>query len=283
MGNKKTEEVVVPEKTNTDLALYDYGQDAQLGFDNTTTADYSIPFIGLLQSNSPEVGQNPQARVAGASVGMLINSVNNRLWPGDTGLVFVPCETTRAFVEWVPRLQGGGLVGVHQPDSKVVADAKARNGGAFGKLKTEAGNDLVETFYVYGLILPDENSTFPESAVCIAFKSTMIKSYKDVMYTLRSIKVKAPLYANRLRVTTKFQKNAKGEFMNINLAPIAWKDGSVTDEDVIASLIVPTEQGKKLLAKGKELLEMVRGGIAKVNIEKERNEGGSGEATDEVF
>lgn len=285
-AKKATTETTAVETVNPNagaLTTYDYGQQSNLGFDVMTAADVSVPFITMLQALSPEVGQDPNERIKGATVGMLMNTVTNQLWPGDTGFVFVPCERVRSFVEWVPRVQGGGLVGMHSPESDVITKAKLKTGGSNVGLKSEKGNDLVETFYVYGLVLEDENATAPQFFACIAFKSTMIKAYRDTMFALQSVKgLKAPLFAHRLRVTTFADKNAKGAFSNLRLRPIAWKEGQVTDQDILASLIPPTDGGRLLLEAGQKLLEMVRGGSAKVDLKAEERHNTDGK-TDEVF
>lgn len=279
------ETAVEPAKTGGGaLVAYDYGQDAKLGFDSMTAADIAVPFINVLQALSPEVGQDPNEKVKGAEVGDLLNSISKRVYKGNEGVVFIPCERVRAFVEWVPRAQGGGLVGMHDAESPVVAKAKEKNGGSNIGLKSEKGNDLIETIYVYGLVLEDENATEADGFACIAFTSTKIKHWRDMVYSLQSVKgLKAPLFAHRVRITTFADKNAKGAFANLRLRPIAWKEGQVTDADIMASLVPPTVDGKpsRLLEQGKKLLTMVRGGTAKADMKSQKKEGE--QSGDEVF
>lgn len=284
MAKKSDETAVEPVKTGGEMAVYDYGQNSGLGFDVMGAEDVRIPYLVMLQALSPEVGQDPQHKVKGAAVGMLMNTVTKECWDGDKGLIFVPCERVRAFPEWIPRKQGGGLVGMHAPESDVVLKARQRNGGSTIGLKSEAGNDLAETFYLYGLVLENENDTSPQFAACIAFKSTMIKGYRDTMSALQSVKgLKAPLFAHRLRVTTFADKNAQGAFSNIRMRPVAWKEGVVTDADIRASLVSPSINGKPnpILEAGLKLLESVRGGTAQVDVNSERPV--STEKSDPVF
>lgn len=261
-----TNEEVIPRETgNTDLALFDYGPDASLGFDRMTSADSSVPFISLLQALSPEVDPKSEERLPGAEQGMFHNTVSHQLYAGDTGFVFVPCESVHLIVEWVPRKAGGGLKGIHQPTSQIVVDAIAANGGSIVKLKTKDGNDLVETFYVYGFVLADDGSI--DSIACLAFTSTKIKSYKDMIYRLRTAKVKAPLFAHRVRVTSVGQKNASGSFYNFKIEP-------AIDGDVMKSLIPPKDAAgnpNPLLIAGKRLNDEVRGGKRKADVEKQKD------------
>lgn len=279
----KNEETAVAEKTASAVgAVHDYGTDAGLGFDTLTRADFSIPFLNLLQALSPECGADPAEKVPGAQPGMLLNSVTKELYAGDKGVVFVPCESTRMFVEW--KKDRGGLLGMHSPDAEIVKTCRERNGGSVVKMKTSNGDDLVETFYVYGLLLEEANAERSLGYACIAFTSTKIKTYRDTMYRLRSVKgVQAPLFANRLRITTVVEKNPKGTFSNLRLDP-AVKSGGGPADDVVSSLIPAklNDGPHPLLLEGKKLLEMVRGGVAKADFNSQKPTAGAGGGEEET-
>lgn len=195
---------------------FDYGEMAGVGFENQTRDDYAIPFLGILQGLSPQL-----ETVDGAKPGLIINTVTNDLHPKD-GVAFVPAWTEHLYVEWKPRDQGGGFVGVHAIDSEVVS--QARNGSQeFGKYSTLAGNDLIETFYVYGLVVREDGGL--EQAV-LAFSSTKIKKYKAWMTKAKMIqidlgggrRINAPLPAHRYRLRTIKEKNTKGEYWNWDIS-----------------------------------------------------------------
>jgi hypothetical protein len=232
----------------TDLAT-SYGEYAGAGFDNQTSEDMSIPFLGVLQALSPELQPGAQ-KIKGAEVGNLINTVTKELFDGEkNGVVFQPADTNHVFVEWKPRNQGGGFVAVHQLDSEIVASAKAK-AEKFGKYKTDAGNDLIETFYIAGLLhrsadLAEQVENAPEPMI-VAFTSTKIKAYKQIMTRLRTFKGKPPLFAHRLLIKTWTETNAEGTFANFTITP-------AVNNDVAASLIPPTlgDQPHPLLCKGR--------------------------------
>jgi hypothetical protein len=198
---------------------YDYGADAGVGFENQTNEDVQIPFLGVLQDLSPLV----KDRSTGALPGELFNTVTGERFSAKDGVIFQPVDTKHVYVEWKPRNQGGGFVAIHELDSKVVTDA--RNNQKFGEYKTPAGNELNETFYVTGLLhrsadVAEQANNAPEPMV-IAFASTKIKAYKGIMTRIRTfMNGKAPLFAHRLRITTKPEKNNEGEFHNIAIAPL---------------------------------------------------------------
>ena len=96
--------------------VHDYGEQAGAGYEGTTTDDFAIPYLNLLQAMSPEVAEDG-SKLEGASAGMMVNSVTKELYDGKKGLVFVPCSTSHVFVEWRPRDSGGGIVARHLRNS----------------------------------------------------------------------------------------------------------------------------------------------------------------------
>jgi hypothetical protein len=197
------------------LAAIDYGAYAGMGFETHTAEDYAVPFLGILQSNSPLV------ETTTAKPGMLLNTVTKETFDGKKGVAFIPAATQHVFVEWKPRTLGGGFVAMHPLDSDLVTTAKKDQ--EFGKYKVQKGNpnsnDLVETYYIYGILVKEDGSH--EQSI-IAFTSTKNAIYKQWMTRAKTIQVTQPngtrivppLFAHRYRVTTIGQKNAKGSFFN---------------------------------------------------------------------
>ena len=272
---KKTTEAAeskdLAQKSGAALAVaHDYGAMSGRGFENQTNADISIPFLGVLQPMSPEVERGNAAKIDGAEAGMLFNNVTNELYPD--GVYFQPVDTDHCFVEWRPRNQGGGFVAKHAIDSELVKKVRSTS-AEFNKLKTPAGNDLIETFYVLGYILRDGMSqTTMGEPVMIAFTSTKIKVYKSMNTRVRTIAGRPPLFANRLKITTVSEKNNKGTFFNFKI--------DAADGDLVKSLIPPTLDGKPhpLLVAGEELLKASRSGMTKVNYDSQGGDGGGDEA-----
>jgi len=271
MAKKKTNEVAKNQKC--DLAKLDYGDDAGCGFEGTTNDDFSIPFLSMFQGLSPQVaGENP---LDGAKVGMLFNTVTEEMWDGKEGLIFVPSCRDHCYMEWVPRSQGGGYVGRHELGSEVVVTAKRESTDR--KLKSPSGNDLVETFYMYGVIVMGED--VDPSPVVISFTSTKIRAYRTMMTKLNQVTVgprdkkkKPPLFAHQIRITTVMEKNNKGTYANFRFDPAFGT--------ILESLLDPSSP-VFTIAKG--LSDMVQEGQAKINYDSADSAGSDEEKEEPPF
>ena len=245
----------VEAKKDQAMAAYDYGDDAGSGYESQSGDDIAIPFVSVLQSNSPQCADEDST----ARPGMIYNTVTEEAVSGKEGLVLIPATTQHVFVEFVPRDEGGGFVGVHQVDSPEVKQAKSSC--EFGQYKSSAGNELVETFYVYG-VMEDDDGNAGGMAV-LAFTSSKIKVYKRWNTKLRMFtinnggrKIRPPLFAHRVRLTTEKEKNAKGEFFNFKLQP--------AEGDLQSSLIPP---GDERMEAAKQCKDLIEGGEARASYE----------------
>jgi hypothetical protein len=270
--SKKTE---IAKANNTAVAAgFDYGQDAGAGFENIDKSELSIPFLNLLQPLSAAVEeQQPE----GAKAGMILNTAKQELISGDVGVNIIPVHRDHKIVEWIPRSAGGGFVAAHEPDSEIVVDTKAANGGllvtkeadgSFSNAKTADGNELIETFYLYVLVL-DETGTQPEGFAIISFTSTNIKYYRNFVTAMHTIKgaKNIPIFAHRATLKTLKQKNNKGTFYNFSFKPLR--------ESYVESLINPQEEAY-LIQEAKELRDMVISGAAQAD-HSTQDVGGSSE------
>lgn len=246
-------------------AAFDYGEDVGVGYEEVSNEDFAIPFLSVLQALSPQVGgENP---IEGAKAGMLYNTVTEELIDGKQGLEFVPAHRDHCFIEWVPRDKGGGFVARHDITSDVVTKAK-QDATSFGQYKTPDGNDLVETFYLYGVAIKPEGDVEP---VVIGFTSTKIKVYKKFMTRVNMFqlnqggrKIQPPLFAHRVKLTTASEKNNKGQFHNFALSSA---EGSLKD-----SLLPPDDE--RFMA-AKQLRDLVVSGQARAAHESQDAAGGT--------
>jgi hypothetical protein len=241
------------------VAAYDYGSDQGAGFENTKGSDLSIPFIQVLQSNSPQVEQN---NPEGAKSGMLFNSVTKEMTDGREGIPFLPCHREDSYVEWTPRDNGGGLVDRHDPSSEIVKKAIAASDKKFGKLRLANGNDLVQTSYVYGLTLNKAGDEVEAFAV-VSCSGTKLKPFKAWFTDMYMIKGQPPLFAHRTIIKSVDDSNKKGKFKNFEFVPLK---GTTK-----GSMINPVTEGK-LLEAARDFREMVTSGKAKAAFETQTAE-----------
>lgn len=243
-------------------ATIDYGSDAGAGFENDRPEDIQIPFLTLLQDLSPQVTGVEGKGVEGARAGKMLNAGTGELL-GDT-IFFVPSHFEHVFCEYTPRDKGGGFLGRYLPEDPIVRKALAAAGGSrFARLKTQDGNELVETYYLFGVMVRGEDGFQP---LVIAFSSTKVSVFRRwrsaVKMDTASAKVQAPIFAHFLKVSTVRQKNRKGSFFNFVIAPVK---GSIGD-----SLLPPTDS--KFRA-AREIGKLVAAGKAQAAEEAAEPEG----------
>ena len=252
---------------------FDYGEMKGDGWDNTSQDDFTIPFLAIIQAMSPQVQENEGEYIEGAKAGDLLNTASQELYAGKDGVEFVPCYTQHLFVEWKNRqADGGGFVATHESDSDVARAAKERS-TQFGKytVPVEEGtdHDLVETFYIYGLIVAGDEIVTP---CMISFSSTKIKAYKGIMTPMRQVKGKPPIFAFKLKINTVSEKNTKGTFHNFK---IGFAGGSAVD-----SLMAPDNL---FVVAGKEFKDQIAAGKAKVDHGGGNTGSSSGDDKDAPF
>lgn len=227
----------------------DYGADAGAGMENIDRDELIVPRLTILQSNSPQVEEGGPAQIPGAKAGMLFNLATQEMWDGKEGVKFVAVSRDHNYVEFIPRDAGGGFVGLFDPDDPLVKQLRKAQ-GEYGKLIKEGGNEITETYYIYGLLItPDGEiqSTF------IGFSSTQIKKYKMIVTRLASLlgspKPKYPMFAFRWHLSTVPESNKKGRFHGWRMA----LDGEKTTDALLppdSALYLRAREFNKLLAAG---------------------------------
>lgn len=207
--------------THDDYDLEDLGA----GFEDTSAEDFKLPWLRPLQKGSPQVDPDSAAYIEGAKAGTFINTATGQLVDGKTGFKFLPVHRKHEYIEYVPREQGGGFVSANPPDDPRVQEALKKFGNKRGKAPIGDGNELVETFNMFGLYVPDDPDA-PVQPVVIPFTSSGIDAYKSIMTKLdmlrvsvpgRAEKARLPMFASMLRVTTRFTENKKGSWHKIQI------------------------------------------------------------------
>ena len=208
MPEEKTQ---IAESQKTAIATFDETLlSGGTGLEETTTEDFAIPFIRVLQPMSPQLIKSNRSYVEGASEGDLYNTVTGETYDGEKGINIVPCAYNKKFIEWIPREKGGGLVNAgHDMSilSKCKRDEESR------RYYTSEGNEIVETAQFFVLI----TDPTPQQAV-LAFTSTQLGVARKWLTMLRMARVQnskgesveAPMFAFTYNLASTTQSNDKG-------------------------------------------------------------------------
>lgn len=262
--------VVAPDDAGAVVAADEYAgyaEDAGAGFENQTAADYAIPYIRVLHTQSPEVVAHAEEENSPYRGGMIINSTRQTLYPGKVGMDFIPVTTEHKFVEFVPRDKGGGFVDQYQIDDPLIL--KCQKEQPFGDYTNPAnGNDITETFNLFMLELDGEGNPAP---AVFAFTSTMIRSYREFMTRARNLVLtlpdgrkitKLPLFSHAYRMRSE-RKEKSG---NVWWVPTIAFAGDTAPE----SRVSPSSNIYKM---AKEMREAVLAGRMKAATETLKAEG----------
>tara|TARA_R100000742_G_C4279248_1_gene103346 strand:- start:3711 stop:4505 length:795 start_codon:yes stop_codon:yes gene_type:complete len=250
MANSKTE---LAEKKDSAVSTFD---DTLLsggtGLEETTTEDFAIPFIRVLQPLSPQLQKQHGSFVEGASAGDLYNTVTGSYYDGEKGISIIPCAYNKKFIEWIPREKGGGLVNPNH-DMSILSECTR---DASRRYFTKSGNEIVETAQYFVLVLDPE----PQQAV-LAFTSTQLGVSRKWLSMLRMARVQnskgesvqAPMFAYTYRLSTTTQSNDKG----------SWNGYSINQEGA-------TDMSTALMAR--DFMGAARSGEVQVKEEQQRDD-----------
>mgnify|MGYP003673549726 FL=1 len=189
------------------------------GVEDLKTDDLAIPFINILQSNSPQISKREGKYITGAEAGMLFNTVTNELFDGLDGVDVIPCAYQRTLVEWVPRDMEGGFVASHNPESGILS----------GSVKNERGQDilpngnyLANTAAHYVILL---SKIYGPTQAVISMTSTQLKKSRrwntqmvSQTMTLPDGSIKPmPSFAKAYKLKTMAESNKHGNWFGYDI------------------------------------------------------------------
>lgn len=270
-----SQDVVLKNTTSQDVTVYDFGDDAGVGMEDVKKSEFIVPFLSVLQSNSPEVDE--QDGMPGAAPGMLINKGTKVLYDiAKKGpLTIIPVRRDHNFPEFTPRDAGGGFHGLKAPNDPEVLGLKKEQGD-YGKLKTERNTELTETFYLYCILVDYDGM---ESRIVLGFASTQIKKYQQFMGRTMDIqypgpndtKVNPPIWAHRWKLGVAKEQNKKGKFFGWTLT----LDGERPHDALI-------KRHERLYLEAKSFNEMLKTGEAKAAAPDQKGGAGNADVDEEI-
>jgi len=153
------------------------------GGDDFERDDLKIPFLQILQKNSPQVDEDTSKYVPGAKTGMILNTATKTLYSSEDGVIIIPCKYQREYTEWRSRDEGGGLV------NNFLTDKSCTNGLELNEKRqwvTKDDNTIQEAGVYYVLVV--DPVTFNYEQAVISMSSTQMRPSRDWNTLMRSFK-----------------------------------------------------------------------------------------------
>lgn len=212
-------DVAIPSEFDLDSILDDADAlNADMG-----QGDLAMPFLSIIQSNSPELDEGHAKFHPDAKAGMFVSKVDKALYDGKDGLELVSCGYDRRFVEWRPREIGGGRIADYAPEDPIVRTLEWKEVAGAQKPMLPNGNLLVETHYHYILYRPFGTHEGWQFGV-LPCKGTMTKKSRNMNTALSKEKMvhpktgeirKMPRWFRIWRATTVREANDQNSWFNI--------------------------------------------------------------------
>jgi len=154
-----------------------YADFEDAGMEQADAESFAIPFLRILQSNSPQASKSNGKFIKGAEEGFLYNTVSQDvLDTSDEKLHLVPVYFRRAFMEWKPRGGdgGGGYVAEHDPVTGAELLRTAERDDKNHDILPN-GNELSDTRYHYVMLVRADGSFEP---LLITMERSQLKNSK---------------------------------------------------------------------------------------------------------
>lgn len=219
---KKAEKGGLPAEFEAEL-LEDAGEFEE----HLQQADMAIPFLQVIQAQSPQVTEGDAQFIKEAVKGMLFNTVTKKCYDGrEEGVMIVPIKYKRSFIEWVRREDGGGFVAEHPPEesgnlhTKLNEDRQdiIQEGSRLGV----PGHQIVETATHFVMLIDPETG---DGTPCVlSMSSSQFKVSRNwnsqiatrVVQTSKG-KVKPPRFFDAWRLKTVVLTNDEGTWYGYDL------------------------------------------------------------------
>lgn len=212
----------VAEATTTSVAPADlmdmFEENAGAGLEKIGSDEMQIPFLRILQALSPQLNKQDSLYIKGAEQGDLFNTVSNRIYKADEGMVVIPVAFETKYLEFQLRSAGGGFVGEKNPNDPDLTRT-TREGPAE---ILPSGNELVRT-HQHLVLVYDEATGEYEPAV-MDMKKTQLKVSRKWNSQRKSVRAMGkngmfllPIYGTAWRVTTIAESNDQGSWYNFRI------------------------------------------------------------------
>jgi len=229
-----------------------------------TRADFSMPFLGVVQSNSPQRDKQHAKFIQGAEEGDIFNTVTNELFKGTVAVI--PVRYEMVFNVWRPRDLGGGFLGSFPVQEDAVK-------AAIGFIMTEL-NDVKDEAVAREIALRrDKTGWVRDTMNQYVIAQSNDGSWAPALLSLTSTKLTP---GRKWNTFIQMRKPSAGR------AIVRWNDvwSVVTvqqknDDGVFYNLKVPEPAGETTVEQWKaaaDFFSVLKSGIVKVEYEKAAEE-----------
>lgn len=187
-------------------------EDAGDGFDTMSSRDLAIPRLAILQALSPTCTKGDPAYIKEAEVGEIIDNIERKRIPGETGIIVIPVNYRRAFIEWDQRK----FVADHGTDDSIMLQCTQNEKKQW---LLPNGHAVVETAEYYCVML-DPDSGLPKQVV-ISMSRSMFGEAKRWNSMMRNLMIPHPsgkgafnpaIYYQSYKLTTIPKSNEDGSW-----------------------------------------------------------------------
>jgi hypothetical protein len=220
-------------KPNNALATVDIEKFADQGFDNIDSKSLQLPFLKILGQLSPQVTAGDSKYIEAAKPGMIYNTVTDKLYDGNKGILVIPAYYKFEYIEWADRGQEGSNAprNIYPADSDIMSKTSRSDDG---KDRLQSGNYIEETASHFVVVVEEALAT----EALITMKSTQRKKSKkwNSMMNLMQAPKKdgkgffrpAP-FTQQYRLKTVLEKNQLGSWYGWEIT----SEGLVNDESLV--------------------------------------------------
>jgi len=148
-------------ETKTELPVIAGLEDYEgVGGEEVTSADLAIPFLRLVQSNSPQAKKSSPDYIEGIEEGDILNTATGQFWKADEGITVLPVYYRREKLEFILQSEGGGFVGAHPADAVFRTEKNENGRDVIAAGEPNAGNEILDTMQFFVIALPEGGEPF---------------------------------------------------------------------------------------------------------------------------
>lgn len=204
--------------------------------------DQLLPLIYVLQTNSPICDKRGENHIDGAEPGHFW--LRNSLIPiqdGEEGIIAIPCEMQRTWIEWLPNRQG--FVQRHDVPPRDMKTSVIRDDSGREKqvlVRGENGNILQDTREFFLLV-----DAQPYVLPCTGTKHTFARQWNTFYKQFKHPKTGdfLPSFSRKYRLTTVPASNAIGKWFGLKFQDEGFV--SKAEYDAAKALCVAVRKGEK--------------------------------------